>query len=43
MESDGNKSLKPNGFNFGFILEFWYLLKNEVWIMFDQLHVNTML
>jgi len=26
-ESDGNKSLGPDGFNFAFIKEFWYLMK----------------
>lgn len=34
-ESDGNKSPGPDGFNFAFIKEFWYLIKHEVRIMFD--------
>lgn len=38
--SDGNKSPGPNGFNFAFLKEFWYNLKNEVRIMFDQFHAN---
>jgi len=39
-ESDGNKSPGPDGFNFAFIKEFWYILKDEVRIMFDQFHAN---
>jgi len=39
-EGDGNKSLGPNGFNFAFMKRFWYLLKDEVRIMFDQFHAN---
>jgi len=39
-ESDGNKSPGPDGFNFGFVKEFWYLIKDEVRIMFDQFHGN---
>jgi len=39
-ENDGNKSLGSDGFNFAFIKEFWYLLKNEIRIMFDQFHAN---
>jgi hypothetical protein len=27
-ESDGNKSPGPDGFNFGFVKEFWYLIKD---------------
>lgn len=42
-ESDGNKSLDPDGFNFAFIKEFLYLIKNEVRILFDQFHENEML
>jgi len=37
-ESDGNKSSGPDGFNFAFIKRFWYLMNNEVRIMFDQFH-----
>lgn len=40
MASDGNKSSGPDGFNFPFIKEFWYLLKNEMRILFDQFHAN---
>jgi hypothetical protein len=39
-ESDGNKSPGPDGFNFAFVKEFLYLMKNEVRIMFDQFHAN---
>lgn len=39
-ESDGNKSPGPDGFNFAFFKEFWYLIKDEVRIMFDQFYVN---
>jgi hypothetical protein len=43
MESDGNKSPGPDGFNFSFFKEFWYLLKDEVRIMFDQFFENASL
>jgi len=39
-ESDGNKSPGPDGFNFAFIKDFWYLMKDDVRIMFDQFHAN---
>jgi len=39
-DSDGNKSLVSDDFNFAFIKEFWYLLKDEVRIMFNQFHAN---
>ena len=39
-ECDGNKSSGPDDFNFAFIKESWYLLKNEIRIMFDQFHAN---
>jgi len=39
-ESDGNKSPGPDGFNFAFFKQFWYLIKNEVIIFFDQFHGN---
>ena len=42
-DSDGNKSLGPNGFNFAFVKEFWYLMKDEVRIMFDEFHANEVL
>jgi hypothetical protein len=42
-ESDGGKSPGPDGFNFAFVKEFWYLLKDEVRIMFDQFHANVVL
>ena len=38
--SDGSKSPGPNGFNFPFFKHFWYLLKHEIRIMFDQFHGN---
>ena len=38
--SDGSKSPGPDGFNFSFFKEFWYLLKHEIRIMFDQFHAN---
>jgi len=34
-DSDGNKSPGPDGYNFAFVKEFWYLIKDEVRIMFD--------
>lgn len=39
-ESDGNKSPGPDGFNFAFFKEFWYLIKDEVRIMLDQFYAN---
>ncbi|KAK2403455.1 hypothetical protein QL285_052889 [Trifolium repens] len=43
MESDGNKSPGPDGYNFAFMKNFWYLLKGEVRILFDQFHGNECL
>lgn len=42
-ESDGNKSPGPDGFNFAFFKRFWYLVKDEFRIMFDQFHANEVL
>jgi hypothetical protein len=42
-ECDGDKSPGPDGFNFAFIKKFWYLMKEEVRIMFDQFHGNEKL
>lgn len=42
-ESDGNKSPGPDGFNFAFFKEFWYLLKYEIRMMFDQFYANEVL
>ena len=39
-ECDGDKSSGPYGFNFAFVKNFWYLIKDEVRIMFDQFHGN---
>jgi hypothetical protein len=39
-ESDGNKSPGPDGFNFAFVKDFWYLIKDEVRMLFDQFHAN---
>jgi hypothetical protein len=38
LNSDGNKSPGPDGFNFAIIKAFWGLLKGEVRILFDQFH-----
>lgn len=40
---DGDKSLGPDGFNFAFVKKFWYLIKGEVRIMFDQFDGKEML
>jgi len=42
-ESDGNKSSAPDGFNFAFFKQFWYLIKHEIRIFFDQFHGNEVL
>jgi len=42
-ESDGNKSLGPDGFNLAFFKRFWYLLKDEVIMFFDQFHTNEII
>ena len=42
-ESDGDKIPGPDGFNFVFVKRFWYLIKGEVRIMFDQFHGNEVL
>lgn len=42
-ESDSGKSPGPDGFNNVFLKEFWYLLKHEVHILFDQFYGNTSL
>ena len=42
-ENDGGKSPGSDGYNFAFVKEFWYLIKNEVRIMFDQFHANEVL
>ena len=42
-DSDGGKNPVTDGFNFAFIKEFWYLIKNEVRIMFDQFYANEVL
>jgi len=39
-QSDDDKSLESDGFNFAFVNKFWYLIKDEVRIMFDQFHRN---
>lgn len=41
MVSYGNKSMGPDGFNFAYFKRFWYLMKDEIRIMFDQLHPNN--
>jgi hypothetical protein len=38
LESDENKSPGPEGFNFAFIKSYWYLLKADIRILFDQFH-----
>ncbi|GAU30313.1 hypothetical protein TSUD_211700 [Trifolium subterraneum] len=41
VNSDGNKSPGPDGFNFSFFKRFWDLLKDEIRIMFDQFFVSA--
>jgi len=43
QESDGDKSPGPDGFNFAFFKHFWYLVKSERRIFFDQFHGNRAL
>ncbi|MCH95019.1 transposon TX1 putative protein, partial [Trifolium medium] len=38
IESDGDKSPGPDGFNFAFVKSCWELLKSEIRILFDQFH-----
>jgi hypothetical protein len=40
---DGGKSPGPDGFNFAFFKEFWYLVKHEIRVMFDQFRANEKL
>jgi len=42
-DCDGDKSPGPDGFNFAFVKNFWFLLKDEMRIMFDQFHGNESL
>lgn len=42
-DSDGDKSPGLEGFNFDFVKKFWYLLKGDVRIMFDQFHGNEVI
>jgi len=43
IENDREKTVRPYDFNFAFTKEFWYLLKEEVKIKFDQFHDNETL
>ncbi|MCI24612.1 LINE-1 reverse transcriptase like, partial [Trifolium medium] len=38
LESDGDKSPGPDGFNFAFIKSCWDILKGDLRILFDQFH-----
>jgi len=42
-DSDRNKSPGQDGFNFSFVKEFWYLIKDEVRILFDQFNANEVI
>lgn len=42
-DCEGDKSPGPDGFNFTFVKNFWYLIKGEIRIMFDQFHGNDKL
>lgn len=37
---DGNKSPGPDGYNFGFIKEFWELLKDDLKSLLDEFHAT---
>jgi hypothetical protein len=37
---EGSKCPGPDGFNFSFIKEFWWLMKDDFRILFDQFHAN---
>jgi hypothetical protein len=38
LESDGNKSPGPDGFNFAFLKAMWGVVKGEIRILMDQFH-----
>lgn len=40
LSCDGNKSPRPDGFNFAFIKAFWPFIKDEVGILFDEFYSN---
>jgi hypothetical protein len=43
MDCERNKNPGPDGFNFSFIKSFWYLMKSEVNILFQQFYDNELL
>jgi hypothetical protein len=42
-DSDGNKRLGPDDFNFSFVKNFRHLIKYEAHIMFDQFHADEVI
>jgi hypothetical protein len=43
VDSDGNKSPGPDGFNFNFFKKFWGLLKKELLMLFAEFYSNSKL
>jgi exonuclease III len=43
VDSDGNKSPGPDGFNFNFFKKFWGLLKKDILLLFDDFHSSSRL
>lgn len=42
-DSDGNKHPGLDDFYFSFVKDFWRLIKYEVYIMFDQFHIDEVI
>ncbi|WJX66218.1 hypothetical protein P8452_50797 [Trifolium repens] len=43
VDSDGNKSPGPDGFNFNFFKKFWGFLKKDILLLFDDFHTTSRL
>jgi hypothetical protein len=43
LNSDGNKSPGPDGFNFNFFKNFWGILKKDILLLFEEFHARSRL